>query len=160
MRLKNFIKNLSAVLLMMVLILSFGCQNNDKTLNKEEPVLRESQNKNISEDFNSRDKVALYIYENNELPDYYMTKKEAGTLGWLASEGNLWEVSKGAVIGGDIFYNREGLLPEKKDRIYFEADINYYGGYRSAERIVFSNDGLIYYTKDHYETFELLYGDE
>ncbi|WP_276648398.1 ribonuclease domain-containing protein [Trichococcus flocculiformis] len=62
-------------------------------------------------------------------------------------------------IGGDCFGNREGLLPKKSGRTYYEADIDYDGGYRGAERIVYSNDGLIFYTDDHYESFEQLYGE-
>ena len=60
-------------------------------------------------------------------------------------------------IGGSVFYNDDGLLPDKKGRVWHECDINYHGGYRGAERLVYSNDGLIYYTADHYESFERLY---
>ena len=59
------------------------------------------------------------------------------------------------------FGNYEGLLPEADGRTYAECDIDTLGAdSRGAKRIVFSNDGLIYYTEDHYETFELLYGEE
>ena len=61
-------------------------------------------------------------------------------------------------IGGDYFGNYEGVLPKGKE--YHECDIDTDGGYRGAKRIVFSDDGCIYYTEDHYETFELLYGEE
>ena len=81
-------------------------------------------------------------------------------LGWQSSQGNLWDVTEKKSIGGDRFGNREGKLPIKEGRQYYECDINYEGGYRGSERIVYSNDGLIYYTKDHYENFVLLYGDE
>jgi len=107
--------------------------------------------------YSSKDEVAAYIYKFNELPPNYITKKEAQDLGWDNSKGNLWEVSDKKSIGGDRFYNREGLLPEIDNRQYYECDINYYGGYRGAERIVYSNDGLIFYTDDHYESFERLY---
>ncbi|GAB3809682.1 ribonuclease domain-containing protein [Virgibacillus kimchii] len=110
--------------------------------------------------YTGRDEVALYIHTFNRLPDNFITKSEAGELGWEPSEGNLWEVTERKSIGGDRFGNREGLLPEKEGRQYYEADINYEGGYRGAERIVYSNDGLIYYTDDHYDTFTILYGDE
>lgn len=63
-------------------------------------------------------------------------------------------------IGGNKFGNREGLLPKEKGRTYYECDVNYESGYRGEERIVYSNDGLIYYTGDHYESFELLYTKE
>ena len=90
----------------------------------------------------------------------FFTKKEAKELGWVSSEGNLSEVAPDMSIGGDYFGNYEGLLPEAKDRDYYECDIDFDGTYRNGKRIVFSNDGLIYYTEDHYESFELLYGEE
>ena len=117
---------------------------------------------NVEEDgtYTSKEEVAAYIYEFGHLPDNFITKKEAKELGWVSKEGNLAEVAPGMSIGGDYFGNYEGLLPEEDGREYYECDINSDGGYRGAERIVFSDDGLIYYTEDHYESFELLYGEE
>lgn len=116
----------------------------------------------LSEDgtYTSKEEVAEYIYLYEHLPDNFITKKEAKELGWVSSEGNLGQVAPGKSIGGDYFGNFEGNLPEKKGREYHECDIDSDGGYRGAKRIVYSNDGLIYYTEDHYETFELLYGEE
>ena len=108
----------------------------------------------------SKEDVAEYLYLYEELPQNYLTKKEAQEMGWVPSKGNLLEIAEGMVIGGDYFGNYEELLPEAPGRDYYEADVNYEGGHRNAERIVFSDDGLIYYTGDHYETFELLYGEE
>lgn len=105
----------------------------------------------------TKDEVALYLHDYSELPPNFITKKEASALGWKSSEGNLWQVTDKASIGGDVFGNREGLLPKEKGRTYYEADINYQGGFRGAERIVYSNDGLIYYTDDHYKSFTKLY---
>ena len=99
-------------------------------------------------------KVTDYLKENGELPDYYITKKEAQKKGWVAKEGNLCEVLPGRAIGGDIFTNREKTLPVKNGRIWYEADINYNCGRRNAQRIVYSNDGLIFVTHDHYKNFE------
>ena len=112
----------------------------------------------IEEDgwYSSKEEVALYLETYGELPDNYITKEEAIALGWNSKEGNLWEVADGMSIGGDKFGNREGILPEKDGRVYYECDIDYEGGYRNEKRIVFSNDGLIYYTEDHYESFEEL----
>ncbi len=110
--------------------------------------------------YTSKEDVALYIYTYDRLPENFISKKEAMDLGWDSSKGNLWEVTDKKSIGGDRFGNREGLLPKLKGRQYFECDINYQGGFRGAERLVYSNDGLIYYTGDHYKTFNLLYGDE
>lgn len=101
--------------------------------------------------------VAEYIYTYDRLPDNFLTKKEASNLGWKSEKGNLWDVTDKMSIGGDRFGNREGLLPKEEGRIYYECDVNYEGGYRGAERIVFSNDGLIFYTDDHYESFTQLY---
>ena len=106
-----------------------------------------------------KEDVAAYLNAYGHLPDNFITKKEAKALGWDSTKGNLSEVAPGQSIGGDYFGNYEGQLPEAEDREYHECDINSTGGYRGAERIVFSNDGLIYYTGDHYETFELLYGE-
>ena len=116
----------------------------------------------IDEDgtYTSKEDVALYIYTYEHLPSNYITKKEAKSLGWVSSEGNLWEVAPGMSIGGDYFGNYEGILPEEEDRDYYECDIDFDGTYRNAKRIVYSNDGLIYYTEDHYESFDLLYGEE
>ncbi len=121
----------------------------------------DTDNKGISvtEDgeYTSKEEVALYIHTYNHLPSNYITKKEAQELGWDSSKGNLNKVAPGKSIGGDRFGNREGLLPKADGRQYYECDIDYVKGSRNAKRIVFSNDGLIYYTEDHYETYEKLY---
>ena len=101
------------------------------------------------------DDVAYYLYTYSELPPNYITKSEAEALGWISSEGNLWEVAPGACIGGDRFGNYEGLLPE--DGRYTECDVNYEGGFRGGERLVFDEDFNVWYTADHYASFEQLY---
>lgn len=125
-----------------------------------EDYLTETDSVTYEEWYSTKEEVAEYLYLYEELPPNYITKSEARELGWDNAKGNLWEVTDGLSIGGDYFGNYEGLLPEEAGRDYYEADINYEGGYRNAERIVFSNDGLIYYTDDHYETFEHLYGED
>ena len=115
----------------------------------------------IDEDgsYTSKEDVALYIHTYGHLPGNFITKKEAQVLGW--SGGSLEPYAPGKCIGGSHFGNYEGLLPEAEGRSYTECDIDTLGaGSRGAKRIVFSNDGLIYYTGDHYESFELLYGEE
>ena len=107
--------------------------------------------------YTGKDEVAEYIHIYGRLPKNYITKNEAMDLGWDASRGNLWDVTDEMSIGGDRFGNREGLLPDASGRKWYEADIDYEGGRRNAKRIVFSDDGLIYYTDDHYESFEKLY---
>ena len=115
----------------------------------------------IDEDgsYTTKEDVALYIHTYGHLPGNFITKKEAQALGW--SGGSLEPYAPGKCIGGSRFGNYEGLLPEAEGRTYTECDINTLGAdKRGAERIVFSNDGLIYYTGDHYESFTLLYGEE
>ncbi len=113
----------------------------------------------VTEDgeYSDKEHVAAYIHKYNKLPDNYITKAEAEDLGWVSTKGNLWKVAPGKSIGGDRFGNYEGLLPKKKGRTYYECDIDYKGKTRNAKRIIYSNDGLIFYTSDHYETFEQLY---
>ena len=101
--------------------------------------------------------VADYLHIYGHLPNNFITKNEAKKLGWDNQSGNLDEVAPDMSIGGDLFGNREGLLPEKDGRKYYECDVNYEGGYRNGERIIYSNDGLIFYTADHYKSFEQLY---
>lgn len=110
--------------------------------------------------YTSKEDVSLYIHTYGELPSNYITKDEAYDLGWNSKEGNLWEVAEGKSIGGDYFGNYEGNLPESSGRQYYECDIDYEGGYRNAKRLIYSNDGLIYYTEDHYETFEEIVYEE
>ena len=107
----------------------------------------------------SAEDVAQYLVTYGELPCYFITKNEARDLGWEG--GSVQKYLEGAAIGGDKFGNREGILPKADGRKYYECDIDTDGKTsRGAKRIVFSNDGLIYYTEDHYETFVLLYGEE
>lgn len=109
--------------------------------------------------YDGKEKVALYIHTYGHLPENFMTKAEARKRGWQS--GALNRVVSGKCIGGDQFQNFEGSLPEKPGRTYYECDIGtLHSKSRGAKRIVYSNDGLIYYTSDHYETFELLYGEE
>lgn len=109
--------------------------------------------------YTSKEDVALYLHLYGHLPGNFITKKEAEALGW--SGGSLEPYAPGKCIGGSRFGNYEGLLPAAKGRKYTECDIDTLGAKnRGAKRIVFSNDGLIYYTGDHYKSFELLYGEE
>lgn len=96
--------------------------------------------------------VIRFVKQNHQLPDYYITKNEARKMGWNPSQGNLCEVLPGKAIGGDRFGNREKALPE--GQTYFEADVNYHCGNRNADRIIFTENGDVYLTKNHYRSFE------
>lgn len=179
MKFKKGIYKLFSHLLLMVLSVTLftGCtqKNAELTLDVLNAVLETDAGEDvyeetaetatedvISEDgiYTSKEDVAEYLHTYGHLPSNYIKKKAAQELGWVSSEGNLWEVAPGMSIGGDYFGNYEETLPEAEDRDYYECDIDFDGSYRGAKRIVYSNDGLIYYTEDHYETFELLYGEE
>ena len=177
-------KRLTAWLLALVMALTLvGCGNDstvvigitgdDQPQQEQQDVLPddaqptdtpedgESDTTAIDEDgsYTTKGDVALYIHTYGHLPGNFITKKEAQALGW--SGGSLEPYAPGKCIGGSRFGNYEGLLPEAEGRTYTECDINTLGAdKRGAERIVFSNDGLIYYTGDHYDSFELLYGEE
>ncbi len=144
-------------------------QTTSEPVETEVQVTLESESQEMSEDvptidedghYTSKEEVALYLHMYGKLPSNFITKKEAEDLGWKKKDGEagqLHVVAPGMSIGGSSFGNYEGLLPEKKGRKYFECDINYVKGNRGAERLVYSNDGLIFYTGDHYESFEQLY---
>lgn len=123
---------------------------------QEEP--EESPEASVTEDgeYTSKEEVAEYIHLFGHLPSNFITKKEAKALGWEGGD-SLGKLAPGKSIGGDRFGNYEGQLPDEKGRKYTECDIDYKGKKRNAKRIVFSNDGLIFYTDDHYKTFEQLY---
>ncbi len=142
-------------------------ENTEDNENDEAPPESDGSNesgreeKELPEDgtYTSKDDVARYIYLYGRLPSNFITKKDARVLGWEG--GSLEPYAPGKCIGGSHFGNYEGVLPEKEGRSYTECDIDTLGAdKRGAKRIVFSNDGLVYYTEDHYETFELLYGEE
>ena len=93
------------------------------------------------------------LFYNNRLPSYYISKNQARQSGWQDWKGNLDEVLPGKMIGGDVYRNRDQKLPSAPGRVWYEADINYNKGYRNRERILYSNDGLMFVTYDHYQTF-------
>jgi hypothetical protein len=96
--------------------------------------------------------VIDYVKNNHKLPDYYLTKSQARKAGWVPSKGNLCDVLPGRAIGGDKFSNREKTLPAGNQ--YFEADVNYNCGNRNTDRIVFTKNGEVWLTKNHYKSFE------
>ena len=139
---------LAAVLLAVLLALT-GCGTAEKSARAAEtqagPIIEPQA-------------IADYLFEHGELPENFITKREAQALGW--DRNYLSDVAPGMSIGGDHFGNYEGQLPRVKGRKYYECDANYTGGRRGAERIVYSNDGHVYYTRDHYQTFTELFPSE
>lgn len=125
---------------------------------QEQPAAQSPQAQSIQTidehgSYTDKESVARYLFTYKRLPGNFITKQKARDEGWVAEQGNLWEVTDQMSIGGDRFMNREGLLPEKSGRKWYECDIDYKGGNRGAKRIVYSNDGLVYYTDDHYDSF-------
>ena len=152
-------KLFNLILALLILVGLFFVFHSPKDNNQIPPSNPTTHTSDRNGYYTSKDDVAEFIILYEELPNNYITKDEARKLGWVAEEGNLWEVTDKMSIGGDIFKNYEEQLPEANHRIYYECDIDYEGGYRNAKRLVFSNDGLIYYTDDHYETFETIVGE-
>ncbi|MFR0654445.1 ribonuclease domain-containing protein [Pantoea sp. SIMBA_079] len=99
------------------------------------------------------ERVADWLVQHQRLPDFYLTKAAARRQGWVPDKGNLCEVLPGHAIGGDRFSNREQQLPRQAGRQWYEADVNYRCGRRGADRLIYSSDGLIYLTRDHYRSF-------
>ncbi len=153
-------RKLTALLLALITSLSLAaCSFVALPMDPEQPTNQKQEQ--LAEDgtYTTKEDVALYIHLYGHLPDNFIAKKEAQQLGWTG--GSLEPYAPGCCIGGSRFGNYEGLLPEADGRTWTECDINTLGAKsRGPERIVFSNDGLIYYTGDHYQTFELLYGGE
>ena len=157
-----------AFFLSLILVLSLfgvGCtksqptQTPDNVINLPTTVVTETPAIDEDGTYDSAEDVALYLYTYGKLPSNYITKKDAQKLGWEG--GSVEQVAPGKCIGGDWYGNYEGLLPAKEGREYHECDIDTLGKKkRGAKRIIYSNDGLIYYTDDHYESFTLLYGEE
>ena len=169
-------KLLSILLVLAMLVSMVGCAisedtsvgSNSSILNElNDPVELTTQDTTTSEEdvpdpdgsYTSKEDVGLYIHLYGCLPSNFITKSEARKLGWKS--GSVEKYAPGKCIGGDRFGNYEGLLPKAAGRTYYECDIDTLGGKsRGAKRIVFSNDGLVYYTSDHYASFTLLYGEE
>lgn len=141
------------IIVLILLIVGGVILFNNKTNVANNELVSGIATKRIDE-LTSEKVVVPYVNKNHKLPDYYIKKSEARKQGWIASEGNLCDVLPGKAIGGDVFSNREGNLPKSDKRKWFEADLNYNCGRRNADRLVFSNDGLIYVTYDHYKTFQ------
>lgn len=172
---RKYLKYIILAVLSTLLLLSGGCSKKDNatstpsdTAAAAETAVTNAASEDETEDgaaldesgsYTSKEDVALYIYTYGKLPENFITKKEAKKLGW--DGGSLEPYAPGMAIGGDRFGNYEGLLPEEDGVTYTECDIDTMGAKsRGAKRIVFSNTGNIYYTEDHYKTFEQLYGEE
>ena len=161
---KKYIRYWLLAVWMVCMTIIGGCSQILNTAQTSQ-VLYETETETITEMlaedgvYTSKEDVALYIHLYGKLPENFITKKEAKALGWEG--GSLEPYAPGKSIGGDRFGNYEGILPEEDGVIYKECDIDTMGAdQRGAKRIVFSNEGTVYYTEDHYKSFELLYGEE
>lgn len=107
--------------------------------------------------YTDKDDVIRYIHEYGHLPSNYITKKEARDLGWSDGADNLSDVAPGKNIGGDEYNNADKMLPEEEGRVFYECDVNVEPGERGEEKVIYTNDGQIFYTGDNMETFEQVY---
>lgn len=149
---------IACALALLLAFVTAGCSTLDgATADEPAGVSLSAGSVDESGEYSDRDSVALYIHEFGHLPANFVSKTKARAAGWVNTEGNLWDVLPGKSIGGSEFHDDENALPDAAGRRWTECDVNYSGGYRGPERIVFSNDGLVYYTPDHYNTFERLF---
>ncbi|AYO40002.1 ribonuclease [Serratia sp. P2ACOL2] len=143
-------KRILVAVVIAVVIAGFSAlRGNDRAITNV-PAVAEGQS---IDQLTQQKRVVSYLQQHQRLPDYYITKKQAREQGWDARNGNLCSVLPGKAIGGDRFSNREGQLPVARSRVWREADINYQCGRRGADRLLYSSDGLIFVTRDHYKNF-------
>ncbi|MEQ4623935.1 ribonuclease domain-containing protein [Providencia manganoxydans] len=152
---------ISLVLMAILIVLSLyfntgeqqGAKQADKPVTTTEQTI-EVQNAQKIDELTKQANVVSYLQKHQQLPSFYITKKAARDAGWNPKQGNLCEALPGKAIGGDRFSNREKQLPTAPNRQWYEADLNYNCGHRGADRLLYSSDGMIYVTADHYKSFE------
>lgn len=143
--------------LLCLFLCFFSCKrnltkNDEHTIAKTE-ITKETEPKTESiETLTNERRVISYLLKYHHLPDFYITKNEARDHGWIPSKQNLCDVLPGRAIGGNHFSNREKKLPKNKH--YYEADVNYRCGNRGTDRVIFTKEGEVWLTKNHYRTFE------
>ncbi len=142
------------VLLVAAIMLLTGCAANASGNKNQNYTKQEAA---ASEALDEAQRIADYIFENGKLPDNFIRKQEAERLGWDSRYNYVSDVAPGKSIGGDRFGNYEERLPVVQGRKYYEADCWYRGGKRNAYRIIYSSDGHVWYTGDHYSTFVELF---
>ncbi|MBL7576185.1 ribonuclease [Peptoniphilus asaccharolyticus DSM 20463] len=153
---KKFLRNITLYFTLLIMLFAVGCgiESNQTDVNTQSSATQKGEERVLYEDeyYYEKEDVAEYIHQYGKLPSNYITKREAKDMNWSVKD------NQGLVIGGDKFGNREGKLPEVPGRKYYEADlIEGYSQNRGPVRIIYSDDGFIYYTKDHYETFKRVY---
>lgn len=149
-------KNRAVVIIIVIalFLLNFFNKKGNRANTQIQPTAASVSNTQNIEHLTDESLVVPYVKEHHRLPPCYLTKNEARKLGWDPQQGNLCDVLPGRAIGGDRFSNREHALPDAPGRKWFEADINFDCGRRGADRLLFSSDGLMYVTKNHYQTFQ------
>lgn len=146
-------KRILIAMVIAVVIAGFSAlRGTDRAISVNAPAEAQGQKQSIDR-LTQQQTVISYLQQHQRLPDYYVTKKQAREQGWDPRDGNLCSVLPGKAIGGDRFSNREGQLPKAGKRVWREADIHYRCGRRGADRLLYSNDGLIFVTHDHYKNF-------
>ncbi|CRK85595.1 Ribonuclease domain-containing protein [Candidatus Providencia siddallii] len=150
---KIFFLNFIIISIIINIFLNFNLNIN--SIFKFKKTIKNSEdNKHLTiGEATSKKYVINYIKKYKKLPTFYITKKKALYAGWNAKKGDLCKILPNKAIGGDRFYNHYKLLPNIKNRKWYEADINYNCGKRGSERLLYSSDGIIFITNDHYHSF-------
>ena len=116
--------------------------------------------------YTTKDSVAAYICKFDKLPSNYVGKNEGKSL-YESKTGNTFDkwnfnpwTTLGVMIGGDTFNNHadnpDNYRPTLPEGDYHEADVDYSAKNRGTKRLIYQSDCVIYYTADHYETFDKL----
>lgn len=132
----------------------------DKAQANQETEATEEDKDTVQLPITDPQQIVNYLGAHGKLPENFITKREAQDLGWDSWHNYVGDVAPGKSIGGDRFGNYERRLPSKEGRTWYECDANYGGKKRGRERVLFSSDGLYYYTNDHYRTFTQMYPEE
>ena len=136
---------------------AFGLSEDYEVEEQAEAPVEDAEEDDFDLPITDPQQIVNYLDRYGELPENFITKKEAKSLGWDSSYNYVGDVAPGKSIGGDRFGNYEGQLPTRKGRQWYECDVGYKGKKRGAKRLLFSSDGLYYYTDDHYNTFTQMY---
>ena len=158
----TMLRRLLAVLLGLALLIVPLCSTADGLTGKDaetEALILAAEPLDENGLYYSKLEVATYLFQYGCLPMNYITKQDAESLGWEG--GSVEYYLEGASIGGDVYRNLSGALPKRKGVTYYECDIDTNGKKpRGAKRIIYTEDGRVYYTEDHYTTFVQLLGEE
>ncbi len=144
-------KILSTLALGIVLALGF-LAGNLFTSSAEGPHAEKASTVQSNEVINTFEGVADYIVKYGRLPDNFITKAEAAKLGGTrkrqSRRSSAWKKHRRRYL------SKQRKAASRCGRTRMERSRHQlYIGIPGSDRIVYSNDRLVYKTTDHYKTF-------